>query len=138
MVWEDYELVVAGGAGWEERLAAWNVAIVVVQAADEAFRGPVDRGGLGASSTATPTERSCALRRPRSRLGRTRTSGPGRSPGAVLVGRRRRPDGIVGDHAASAPSGIGHTTGASAASSTVNQLMFTTGDPSSIVTTATE
>ena len=38
MVWEDYELVVAGGAGWEERLAAWNVAIVVVQAADEAFR----------------------------------------------------------------------------------------------------
>ena len=38
VVWEDYELVVAGGAGWEERLAAWNVAIVVVQAADEAFR----------------------------------------------------------------------------------------------------
>ena len=33
---------------------------------------------------------------------------------------------------------MGHTTGASAASSTVNQLMFTTGDPSSIVTTATE
>ena len=35
-VWEDYELVVAGGAGWEERLAAWKVAIVVVQAADAA------------------------------------------------------------------------------------------------------
>ncbi len=37
-VWEDYERVVAGAAGWEERLATWDVAIVVVQATDGGFR----------------------------------------------------------------------------------------------------
>jgi len=33
---------------------------------------------------------------------------------------------------------MGQTAGANAARRTVNQLMFTTGDPNSIVTTATE
>jgi hypothetical protein len=37
-VWEDYERVVGGAAGWEERLATWEVDFVVVQTADEAFR----------------------------------------------------------------------------------------------------
>ena len=37
-VWEDYESVVAGDEGWEERLATWNVVVVVVQAQDSAFR----------------------------------------------------------------------------------------------------
>ena len=37
-VWDEYEAVVAGADGWEERLAAWDVAIVVVQAQDHAFR----------------------------------------------------------------------------------------------------
>lgn len=38
-VWDQYEDVfVAGADGWEERLGSWNVAIVVVQAHDQAFR----------------------------------------------------------------------------------------------------
>jgi len=36
-VWDDYGRVVAGSDGWEERLDAWQVTIVVVQAQDEAF-----------------------------------------------------------------------------------------------------
>ena len=37
-VWDDYEGIVAGAEGWEQRLTEWDVTIVVVQAADEAFR----------------------------------------------------------------------------------------------------
>ncbi len=37
-VWDDYEAVVAGRDGWEERLQAWKVALVVVEAHDQAFR----------------------------------------------------------------------------------------------------
>ena len=37
-VWNDYERVVAGVDGWQERLETWEVSIVVVQAADDGFR----------------------------------------------------------------------------------------------------
>jgi hypothetical protein len=37
-VWEAYEAVWTGREGWQERLEAWNVAIVVVPADDDAFR----------------------------------------------------------------------------------------------------
>lgn len=37
-VWDRYGAVVAGVDGWEERLEAWNVAIVVAQVHDQAFR----------------------------------------------------------------------------------------------------
>ena len=37
-VWDDYEQVVAGADGWQERLETWEVGIVVVQASDDAFR----------------------------------------------------------------------------------------------------
>ena len=37
-VWEAYERVVAGADGWEDQLATWDVAIVVAQAHDTAFR----------------------------------------------------------------------------------------------------
>ena len=38
-------MVVGRRRGWEERLAAWDVAIVVVQAADEAFRDRLIEAG---------------------------------------------------------------------------------------------
>ena len=37
-VWDAYEGVVVGAAGWEERLEAWHVAAVVLQVEDSAFR----------------------------------------------------------------------------------------------------
>jgi hypothetical protein len=37
-VWDQYQGVTAGIDGWEERLKAWNVAVVVVPAHDKAFR----------------------------------------------------------------------------------------------------
>jgi hypothetical protein len=36
-VWEDYETVTSGGAGWQELLDAWDVQFVVVPARDEAY-----------------------------------------------------------------------------------------------------
>ena len=98
-VWEDYQRVVAGAAGWEERLATWNVAIVVVQAADEAFRDRLVAAGWselyrdpdGAILRAPTTQGRASVQ--------TRFSGPGRSPSAVLVDRRWRPNGIVHDQA---------------------------------------
>jgi len=36
--WDAYEGVVAGAAGWEERLERWHVAAIVLQVQDSAFR----------------------------------------------------------------------------------------------------
>jgi hypothetical protein len=37
-VWDAYEGVVTGAAGWEERLGRWHVAAIVLQIEDSAFR----------------------------------------------------------------------------------------------------
>jgi hypothetical protein len=37
-VWEDYERVVAGAHGWEQRLASWGVRFIVVQRSEAPFR----------------------------------------------------------------------------------------------------
>jgi hypothetical protein len=37
-VWNDYDLVLLGGTGWEEQLAAWKVTIGVTEAPDEGLR----------------------------------------------------------------------------------------------------
>ncbi len=44
-VWDDYERVVAGGDGWEERLATWDVAIVVVEDSDGPFAARLEGAG---------------------------------------------------------------------------------------------
>jgi hypothetical protein len=44
-VWDDYEAVVAGREGWEDRLASWDVAFVVVDDPDGAFAARLGAAG---------------------------------------------------------------------------------------------
>jgi hypothetical protein len=44
-VWDDYEAVMAGGAGWEDRLASWDVAAVVVDDSAGDFAGRLEAAG---------------------------------------------------------------------------------------------
>ena len=37
-VWQDYEAVTQGRDDWQDILARWNVALIVVPARDDAFR----------------------------------------------------------------------------------------------------
>jgi hypothetical protein len=44
-VWDDYERVVAGAEGWEERLESWTVAIVVLEDPDGPFATRLEAAG---------------------------------------------------------------------------------------------
>ena len=44
-VWDDYEAVVAGREGWEDQLASWDVAVVVVDDPVGAFAERLQRAG---------------------------------------------------------------------------------------------
>jgi hypothetical protein len=44
-VWDDYERVVAGGDGWEERLASWDVAVIVVEESEGPFAARLEGAG---------------------------------------------------------------------------------------------
>jgi hypothetical protein len=44
-VWDDYERVASGADGWEERLASWSVAVIVVEASDASFAARLEGAG---------------------------------------------------------------------------------------------